>query len=272
MGDNETVRIKLLGTFTISRGKLSVSEPLVSKESQSWKLLKYLCANCGRMIDADELTRELIFAGSESNIGNTLRVRLRRARAILDHIGLGGAMDGPILYGGGKYCINPELDIKIDVREADRLCRRAADKTLDIKRRLALCIEALRLYDGPCLANSERSMYIDLMRAQYGAMYKALLRQTFSLMRETGNYSGADILCRSALQVCPRDTDVHELIITALLSANHTAEAVAYYTSVAVALANTKDRLPEFGTYIDRCGTYTKQEDQNDGFGEEQRC
>ena len=60
-------------------------------------------------------------------------------------------------------------------------------------------------------------------------------------MRETGNYSGADILCRSALQVCPRDTDVHELIITALLSANHTAEAVAYYTSVAVALANTKD-------------------------------
>ena len=61
MGGNETVRIKLLGTFTISRGKLSVSEPLVSKESQSWKLLKYLCANCGRMIDADELTRELIF-------------------------------------------------------------------------------------------------------------------------------------------------------------------------------------------------------------------
>ena len=152
MGDNKTVRIKLLGTFPISRGKLSVSELLVSKESQSWKLLKYLCANCGRMIDADELTRELIFAGSENNIGNTLRVRLRRARAILDHIGLGGAMDGLILYGGGKYCINPELDIKIDVREADRLCRRAADKTLDIKRRLTLCIEALRLYDGPCRA------------------------------------------------------------------------------------------------------------------------
>ena len=80
MGDTETVRVKLLGTFSISRGRLSVSEPLVSRESQSWKMLKYLCANCGRTIETEELKRELIFAGNESNISNTLRVRLRRAR------------------------------------------------------------------------------------------------------------------------------------------------------------------------------------------------
>ena len=109
MGDTETVRVKLLGTFSISRGRLSVSEPLVSRESQSWKMLKYLCANCGRTIETEELKRELIFAGNESNVSNTLRVRLRRARAILDRVGLGGALDGLILYGGGKYCINPDL-------------------------------------------------------------------------------------------------------------------------------------------------------------------
>ena len=148
MGDTETVRVKLLGTFSISRGRLSVSEPLVSRESQSWKMLKYLCANCGRTIETEELKRELIFAGNESNISNTLRVRLRRARAILDRVGLGGALDGLILYGGGKYCINPDLYVVIDAREADRLCRCSMDKTQGVKKRLAACLDALKLYGG----------------------------------------------------------------------------------------------------------------------------
>lgn len=255
MGDTETVRVKLLGTFSISRGRLSVSEPLVSRESQSWKMLKYLCANCGRTIETEELKRELIFAGNESNISNTLRVRLRRARAILDRVGLGGALDGLILYGGGKYCINPDLYVVIDAREADRLCRCSMDKTQGVKKRLAACLDALKLYGGPCLVNSEQSAYIELLRAQYDAVYRALLRQVFPLMREAGDYSGAGTVCRRALLVCPEDTEIHELIITSLLSANCTAEAVAHYTSVAVALANTENRLPEFGSFLERSGT-----------------
>ena len=258
MGDTETVRIKLLGTFSINRGSLSVSEPLASRESQSWKLLKYLCANCGRTIDAEELTRELIFAGRESNIDNTLRVRLRRARAILDRVGLGGTLDGLILYGGGKYCINPGLDVLIDARESDRLCRSAMDKTLSVKRRLTACLRGLQLYDGPFLANSEPGNYIKLLRAQYDSVYRTLLRQAFPLMQETGDYSGADAVCRSALLVCPADAGVRELIMTSLLSAGRTAEAVAYYTSVAVALANTEESLPEFKSYLERCGSYIK--------------
>lgn len=157
MGDTETVRVKLLGTFSISRGRLSVSEPLVSRESQSWKMLKYLCANCGRTIETEELKRELIFAGNESNISNTLRVRLRRARAILDRVGLGGALDGLILYGGGKYCINPDLYVVIDAREADRLCRCSMDKTQGVKKRLAACLDALKLYGGRAWSTPSRA-------------------------------------------------------------------------------------------------------------------
>ena len=149
----------------------------LSRESQSWKLLKYICANCGRTISAEELTRELIFAGSESNIDNTLRVRLRRARAILDRVGLGSKLDGLILYGGGKYCINPDLDVRIDVRETDSLCRRAMDKSLGAAERLELCLMALRMYNGPCLVNSKPRAYIELLRAQCDSVFRALLRQ-----------------------------------------------------------------------------------------------
>ena len=255
MTDSERVTIKLLGAFTISRGSLLVSEPPVSRESQSWKLLKYICANCGRTISAEELTRDLIFAGSESNIDNTLRVRLRRARAILDRVGLGGKLDGLILYGGGKYCINPDLDVRIDVRETDSLCRRAMDKSLGAAERLELCLMALRMYNGPCLVNSKPRAYIELLRAQCDSVFRALLRQVFPLMRETGDYSGAETICKSALAVCAEDAEVHELVITALLSANRTADAVAYYTSVAVALANKQEKLPEFKSYLERCGS-----------------
>ena len=253
MADSEAVTIKLLGTFTISRGALSVSEPPVSRESQSWKLLKYICANCGRTIGTDELTRELIFAGRESNIGNTLRVRLRRARAILVRVGLGGKFDGLILYGGGKYCINPDIDVRVDIREADSLCRQAMDRSLDTAKRLALCLRALRLYDGPCLVNSEPRAYTQLLRAQSDSVFRALVRLAFTLMRDAEDYSGADGICKSALLVCPRDTELHGFIITSLLSANKVAAAVSYYTSVAVALANTEYKLPEFGDYLERC-------------------
>ena len=74
-------------------------------------------------------------------------------------------------------------------------------------------------------------------------------------MRATGDYSGAETICKSALAVCAEDAEVHELVITALLSANRTADAVAYYTSVAVALANKQEKLPEFKSYLERCGS-----------------
>ena len=65
MGEKQTVRISLLGTFSVSRGSLCVGEPMAGRESQSWKLLKYMCANYSRTVDVEELTRELIERGQE---------------------------------------------------------------------------------------------------------------------------------------------------------------------------------------------------------------
>lgn len=252
MGEKQTVRISLLGTFSVSRGSLCVGEPMAGRESQSWKLLKYMCANYSRTVDVEELTRELIFAGSENNIDNTLRVRLRRARAILDRVGLGDKRNGLLLYGNGKYWINGDLEPVIDAREADGLYRRAADSTLGAEERLSACLRAIGLFGGRYLQYSEKSAYAELLREKYDAMFRALLRLVFELMRLSGDWSGVPRVCESVMRVFPDGLDVHDHVLCALIGAHMTAEAVTYYTNVAVALANTDLRLPDFGSYLER--------------------
>ena len=103
MDGNNTVVIRLLGRFSVEYCGRVLMEPEGVRESQSWRLLKYLCVNYKRATDMDELTKALCLDCGDVNVWNTIRVRLRRTRAILDRVGLGDTQNGLLLYGAGKY-------------------------------------------------------------------------------------------------------------------------------------------------------------------------
>ena len=106
MDGNNTVVIRLLGRFSVEYCGRVLMEPEGVRESQSWRLLKYLCVNYKRATDMDELTKALCLDCGDVNVWNTIRVRLRRTRAILDRVGLGDTQNGLLLYGAGKYWIS----------------------------------------------------------------------------------------------------------------------------------------------------------------------
>lgn len=246
MGGNGPVIIRLLGRFSVECGGKTVSEPVGTRESQTWKLLKYICANYKRTIGIEELTGALTFPGSETNINNTIRVRLRRARAKLDVLGLGDAQYGLVLYGTGKYWLNREFELFVDTGEAERLYALARNQARPDAQRLAESLAALGLYNGRFLALSEPCGHIEAFRARYDLMYHRLLATALELIGATGEYAGFKTVCESVLRVWPLDVDMHCAVLRAMLAGGFVGEAATYYSKAAVALANTGAELPDF--------------------------
>lgn len=254
LGGNDPVIIRLLGRFSVERGGKRVSEPVGTPESQAWKLLKYVCANYARPIRTEELTRALPFPGSEANINNTVRVRLRRARALLDALGLGDSQHGLVLYGAGRFRMNPDYELRVDIGEAERLYALAGNPARPGAQRLTESLEALGLYSGRFLVLSESCGYIDAFRARYDGIYRGLLDTALGLIREYGEYERLDAVCESVLGVWPLDVDMHCAVLRAMLAEGLIGEAATYYSRAAVALANSGAALPDFVSLMDKGG------------------
>lgn len=246
MDGNNTVVIRLLGRFSVEYCGRMVTEPEGVRESQSWRLLKYLCVNYKCSTDMDELTRALRMDCDDVNVWNTIRVRLRRARAVLDTIGLGDAQSGLLLYGAGKYWINRDLKLQVDTGEVERLYALSQNPVRPETLRLAESLSAIGLYHGRFLELSEPSSWIDEIRSHYDAVYSRMVELSLALMLRTGNYKGVPSVCNSLLLVRPLDVRLHCLILKTLLSAGLVGESATYYSKVAVALANTGAELPDF--------------------------
>lgn len=246
MDGNNTVVIRLLGRFSVEYCGRVLMEPEGVRESQSWRLLKYLCVNYKRATDMDELTKALCLDCGDVNVWNTIRVRLRRTRAILDRVGLGDTQNGLLLYGAGKYWINHDLELLVDTGEVERLFALAQNPARPETLRLAESLSAIGLYRGRFLAFSEPSGRTDAIRERYDLIYSRLVEFSLALMAQTGNYKGAPSVCDSLLRVSPLDVRLHCLILKTLLSAGLVGESATYYSKVAVALANTGAELPDF--------------------------
>lgn len=242
MREENVVTVTIFGTFTVSYQGKRISERIASVENQSWQMLKYLLVNAGRAVAAEEVTRELGLTGREDDVLNTLRVRLRRSRILLEELGLGSARDGLILYGDGQFWVNGDYRIDTDQQRIDRCYLSMAAQVGGLEE----YIEGLTCFGGSFLENSKASPWISEARAHYDKVYLQLLERCMEAMAQAEDFTRADAVWNSALRLKPRELAVHEKLLRGLLRKNRFAEAATYYSKLAVQLANTELKLPEF--------------------------
>ena len=246
MGGENVVMVTIFGKFTVSYRDEKISERVAPVENQSWQLLKYLLVNAGRVVTTKEITRELTLTGREDDVLNTLRVRLRRSRILLEGIGLGSAKSGLIMYGDGQFWINRDYRIETDQQKIDQCYISMADQKTPRSGRLDEYMEGLACFGGHYLENSRNSPWISEARAHYDKVYLQLLDRCMETMAETGDFSRVDAVWNSALRIKPRELAVHEKLLRGLIHQNRIAQAATYYSKLAVQLANTGLELPEF--------------------------
>lgn len=248
--EKNAVNVKMLGAFSVGYNKKKVSENVMLVENTSWQLIKYLLVNSGRTVTMDELKKKLSFSGRIDNIENTIRVRLRRSRQILEAVGLGSPRDGLILYANDQFWINPVFIIKSDVQKIDSCYMSVVAMGAQNGGGLSECVEGLTCYTGKYMENSRPSGWVIKAREYYSNVYIELWKRCIELMRATGDYSKAAAVWQNTLKMMPQQTELHIKFLKGLLEQGLVAEAATYYSKLAIVLSNTEQQPPDFNSLM----------------------
>ena len=249
MQERGTLSIRLLGVCTLTYQGVTISEPQ-SRESLSWRFLKYMAVNRGRAVSDRELAAELWPGQAVSDEGNALRVRLSRLRGILSAIGLGDRRGGLILYARGSYRLNPDIPLWVDADEAAALCRLLAAGTGTPEARYDTAIAALRLFQGAFLAGSAPSPWVELQRTQFRRMFVSAAEAALALMEALGRFDQMELLCARARALAPEEQGLHTAIMSALRRAGCPSDAVTHYSRLSLILSASGAEPPELVAFL----------------------
>ena len=169
---------------------------------------------------------------------------------MLADLGLDSAKEGLIMYGDGQFWVNGDYRIVTDQQQIDRCYISMSALEGPKREELDGYIEGLACFGGSYLENSRRTPWVAEARAHYDKVYLRLLDCCMATMAEAGDYTRADVVWNSALRLKPRDLELHERLLRGLLEQKRIAEAATYYSKLAVQLANTEVKLPEFNALM----------------------
>ena len=220
----------MLGTFSVTWHGRTAEESFY-RDTRSWQLMKYLAANRGREVPLEELTRVLWPSDIPGpNSVGTIRVRLRRLRERLNAIGLGSSREGLVLYGQDLLCLNePGFEIETDLERIYGLCGKIEGGGRLGARRVVACRHALELFSGPYLAHSGDAAWVAHGREESCALFHRLASDALSLAGEEKAPELIQLLAAKALVMAPEDEELHDRIMSFLLSHGLMPEAVAHY-------------------------------------------
>ncbi|MDR0491543.1 MAG: hypothetical protein LBH28_09910 [Oscillospiraceae bacterium] len=220
------IRIEMLGGFTIvSEGARIVEQK--KKPSKIWKLLQYLLVNKHRTVSQDELMDVFFDSDFVGNPGSSVRTMVYRARAVLAESGIASA-DDMILSRNGGYAWNNSLRCSIDTEEFEALCKKAGS-IAEPEERLALLLQASRLYRGDFLPNSSSEMWVIPLVRWYRSLFFNCVYEALELLTKAGRNDEAAEICTNALRMDPFDEKILEHHICALLALGKTTEALEEY-------------------------------------------
>ena len=228
---NETkLRIGLLGDFTISYGRVRISES-EGRSTKIWRLLQYLVMHRHRFVPHGELIN--LFCSDErgGNPANTLRTMIYRARALLEKAGF-DMVDDMILSKSGGYTWNNKMPHEIDVEEFEAAYAAAINSDTKSTDKLEALMNVVRIYRGDLLPESAGERWVLPQGRKYRAMYIECVHKALKLLILNDLIVDAEALCRKALTIDPFDEKILEYHLRSLIAQGKSAEALQEYKSM----------------------------------------
>jgi len=228
------VEIAMLGEFSVKYGEASVSDRN-ERTGKKWSLLKYLIAHRDREISQNELI-ELFWADSKSgNPVGALKTLLHRLRAALSALNLPENTDLIVNHTGG-YAISRDMiasgEIVIDSAEFERLIKQAALPELGEEEQLEYYREAIGLYKGDFLHDSDTESWVTPLTVYYRSLYSRAVHRAVEILYGKGEFEEAAEICRKASEVDNLDQKIHEMLIKSLVGAGDRRSAKKHYDYV----------------------------------------
>lgn len=113
------------------------------------------------------------------------------------------------------YCLNPNLNIKCDVREFDALCEQSA-AALDIQTKINLLKKAVALYRGDIYAKFSHEDWLMAVVTHYQMQYLKFSSQLMDLLSKLGDYQGVQEIALHSMKVMPGSVNASYWMIVSL--------------------------------------------------------
>jgi DNA-binding SARP family transcriptional activator len=180
---------------------------------RSFQVLAYLASSPGLEANREELIEAVWPTEGERTIERNFHPTLSHLRRALEG-GRKGEGPSPLLFRGGVYRLNPEVDWEIDILELSRLIERG--KELVEQGQLEGAVEAWqaawKLYRGPFLQGHYET-WVNVRREEYQRLHLELLRDLGDLYVRLGRLEEAMDAYRSVLLEDPLQERVHLAIM-----------------------------------------------------------
>lgn len=227
--ESRTLEVSMFREFSLHFGGASVNDGS-SRAKKIWLLLAYLIYNRTRPIPLNEMA-DLLWTEEEvgSNPLNALKTMLHRVRAIVEPLTDGGRIQF-ILRQDAAYAWNPEISIRLDAEEFERLCL-MADQSADPEEKIALCRRALALCPGNFLPKLSSEHWVVPLAAHYHNLYVHTLLELLPLLEEQDRWEDCAQLCQAAVDRDPCAEELYIHLMRALLRLGRQQEAVSIYES-----------------------------------------
>ena len=224
----DTVRIHMLGGFSLHAGDASVSDA-GNRSKKVWLLLAYLICNRDRAISQQKLISLLWGDEPDSdNPENALRITLHRLRAQLDQLWPGAGRE-LILRKDGGYMWNSSIPVQLDCDRFETLCQSPAP---DGETRLRNLLEALELYQGEFLPRQASEMWVVPIGTHFHNLNLQAALEAAALLSERGRHEEAVRVCRSVAASEPYHEPLYQLLMEQRAAAGDPKGAAAVYEAL----------------------------------------
>lgn len=218
----DRLHIQLLDRFEIVQGDKSVDQAL-RKTKKGKTLVCALILHRGRPVPYEVLHDALWSQGESRDLDNVLKVLVSRTRAILAEVD--PSLRDCIVGQKGTYRWNMDITAEVDVFSIEALCRELKEAK-EISSGMLERLETLMcLYTGKLLPEESQIPWIRNMAEELEWQYKQTVTHSLMLLRAKRDWKAVMKVCRMGLMRLPEETQWHEEMMQALVTANE-ADAV----------------------------------------------
>ena len=210
MSDANEVIINLFGGLSVcaERGKLTEAE---IKSPLCCKILVLLLMNRKRGMSARELSEHLWADRDYDNPTRNLRSLLFRLRATLRMI---TDVDLIVTTASG-YRINPDVTIKTDFEEFEKICE-SRNSITDATEKIRLLEKAVKLYQGKLFPTGECEHWIIPLNSRCHILYLPLVNELMELLHTEKQYDKLYEYAMLAVSIDPESPITIYWLIVAL--------------------------------------------------------
>ncbi len=216
------VKITLFGGFGIYKDGEQILENL-SNTRKTKLFLCYLLLNKEKAISHKELF-ELLWSGEDyANPGTALRTLLYRYRNMIENSDV-ASLDNSILSRRGAYQWNPDLDVSIDIYDFEEASRKAIDTIGSDDRRAQMLRDALDMYTGNLLPDSNSEHWVVPKAVALRDLYIRVALEYIQMLKEKQDYSSVIDVCNEVQEHVPVSLEIENEMAMAMQKGLETDE------------------------------------------------